>query len=455
MIVGTWALAVFGRHALRHVAPLVAIFMLAVPFWELLVPALQGATIAANRLLLAASGIDAEVRGDTIRLAAGTLQVAGSCSGLNYFMAGLTVGSMYAYLIPLHRAARAAVIASAAGIAILSNWIRVFGLVVIGHVTAMRSPLMEDHATYGWVLFALSLLAFFAVARRLERWGAPSVSAARDPSRGAHGLLSLSAGQGPPPSGRSRRRGLLLLAAATGIGASGPLLFLLLDARPAPATVSEQVSGIHPDRGWIRAAVDTVPPAHRVAPAAARPSAGPSTSWHSAFLGADVHRVEHWRQGDAEVRVDRLVYLRQDQGKELIGNGNRIAPAIDLVSDRLIGPLDADARTVRQAVVRTAEGGRLVWYWYHVAGTDTPSAARAKVYELLAVFRGRSASELVAASAPCGPTDCAAAARLLQALIAGASRPRAIARPETTPAREVPSRRPSGRSLATAPSRWS
>lgn len=58
---------------------------------------------------------------------------------------------------------------------------------------------------------------------------------------------------------------------------------------------------------------------------------------------------------------------------------------------------------------------RVVWYWYRVAGFDTPLASKAKLLEILAFFRRYAASELVTLSAECAPEDCLEAAQALRA----------------------------------------
>src|SRR5690606_37908570 len=49
-------------------------------------------------------------------------------------------------------------IGTAVLLALLTNWLRIFLLVVIGYQTEMKSSLMEDHEFFGWVLFALVML---------------------------------------------------------------------------------------------------------------------------------------------------------------------------------------------------------------------------------------------------------------------------------------------------------
>jgi len=94
-----------------------------------------------------------------------------------------------------------------------------------------------------------------------------------------------------------------------------------------------------------------------------------------------------------------------------------------LLGDRLVGPLDRNARLVRQAGVREQRRVRLVWYWYRIGGIETPSEATAKLLQLLAFVRRQPVSELVTVSTSCVGTDCNAATRSLYEFVTGTALP--------------------------------
>jgi hypothetical protein len=119
------------------------------------------------------------------------------------------------------------------------------------------------------------------------------------------------------------------------------------------------------------------------------------------------------------VQLIRFGYLGTAQGRELVGSGNEITAPAKLISERIVGPLDEQLRTVRQAVVRDRTGARLVWYWYRVANVETTSATRAKLLELVSFLKRSSPSEMIAVSAPCGTTDCQTALQALHLIVTG------------------------------------
>lgn len=422
LVLLAWAAAVFGWRSLVPLVPAAAAFSLALPIWEVLIWPLQMATVLVNRLLLAITPFNAEIDGTSIHLPAGTLVVADSCAGLNFLMASLLIGTAYAMFFENEWRTRWRLIGIAAAIAIVANWIRVFGLVVIADVTSMQSGLIEDHAIYGWVIFAASMGAYFVFAERAGK--APQTSGesptdvsatGAEPAAVTHAPLSL--------------RAAVVAATAACFAVLGPTLLRVADARrmgtpllPVPSLIGAAE--------WSSRTID---------PSAQR--------WQPGFTGADEHMSVEWVDGSDTVRVDRFVYRDQRQGHELIGGSNAIAAPRDLVADRIVGPLDASLRMVREAAIReraqrnTPAGTppvpgasvgqrsmtnptdppalRLVWYWYRVADAETPSPTRAKLLELLAFVRRSSPSEVIVASAPCEGADCAAAQARLRRLVGG------------------------------------
>ncbi len=405
LILLTWTLAVFGERTLGRIVPIAAVFMLALPIAGFLAGPLRALTVVATGAMLKLTSLQAVIDGDIIRIPAGTFVVERGCAGLGFLMSGLTIGAMYTFLIPMSRSARAAIILAAAGTSIVSNWVRVFGLVVIGHVTNMQSSLMKGHAIYGWVIFALSLPAFFFVARRLESW---RPSSARQPNDVTPNSRSEQSSRG------LRRLSLAALVAATAVAAVGPSMFLVLHSMP-PRAADAGIQGL--------AAAGTLSGMTESGRSPSGDSSPLEMRWAPAFVGASDHRVATSRTRDREVQVDRLLFQDQSQGHELINDGNRIAPDSLLLSDRAVGPLDSTFRIVRQAVVRAPHGVRIVWYWYRVAGIETPSAIKAKLLELLVFVTRGPASELVAVSAACGTNDCRDGEAALRALVLGDAAP--------------------------------
>ena len=127
--------------------------------------------------------------------------------------------------------------------------------------------------------------------------------------------------------------------------------------------------------------------------------------------------------GFDQVHAMRQYFMDQRQGDELIGYPNTIAADSMLMSDRVIGPVGTDRRFLHEAVIRTTAEPRVVWYWYRVAGFDTPFESKAKLLEILAFFKRSAAAELVTLSAVCSPDDCRDAGNVLRRAMGAPSLP--------------------------------
>jgi exosortase/archaeosortase family protein len=307
-------------------------------------------------------------------------------------MTALAISSVYSLVYMKQWRIRWRIIGAAAALSLLANWIRVFGLAVIAHQTQMQSPLIGDHEAYGWWIFAATMALFFALLPRLERGDSPAPVAPT-----------------PTTSATDAPTAVTILT-ATAAALVGPLLLLLVSALPVSGEPSASIPGIRPGVVWT--------------PADAAPA---GEVWAPGFRGATEHRTLFVRRDSVTVRVDRFVYRQQAQGAEMVGGENAVAPDSLLLEERVVGPLDADARSVRQAAVRDGEQLRMVWYWYRVFDVETPSRAKAKLLEIPAFFNRHGLSEVITLSIPCNGRDCGNAATSLYHLATGRELPAASA----------------------------
>ena len=139
----------------------------AIPIWTPVLLALQSITVHVNGFLLNLGNISFTIDGDLITIPVGTFEVEGGCSGLKYFLTSCSLAALYSYwYIPKWRS-RLLLGGVAISLAMLTNWIRVFVIVLVGYYTDMKSPLIKDHNNFGWLLYAASLVPFYFVANRL------------------------------------------------------------------------------------------------------------------------------------------------------------------------------------------------------------------------------------------------------------------------------------------------
>ncbi|MEX2552966.1 MAG: exosortase, partial [Actinomycetota bacterium] len=268
-----WAGMAGGIKGARAAAPAAWLALFAIPFWEAFVPPLQALTVMVSGTVVDLMGIGAEISENVIAIPSGRFEVAGSCSGLNYFIVGSFLGSTYAYLFVDRARTRLQVIALAAITAMLANWVRVVGLVVIGHVTEMQHSLMTSHHAYGWVVFALFMGAWL--------WGVERRSG-RNVRASAQSVRETSHAQG----GWGRQSYL-----ATGLVLIGPAIYWLVTAIPAQP-IDTYASEFSPRDGWLeeRVGAETV-------------------EWGPEYPGADLHERAVLSRDSVTIFVDRVTFL--------------------------------------------------------------------------------------------------------------------------------------------------
>lgn len=271
----------FGpRLAYRTALPIGYLYF-AVPIWDAINPLLQHMSVLAVRLMLRAVGVPAYFSGDLFHLPAGTFEIASGCSGLHFFVVGLAIAVLYGEINDDRWRTRARLIALAALLTIAMNWVRVFVVVVVGHVTDMQHYLVvEEHYSFGWVMFAGLMLLYFAIVRRWPLAPAPETAAVSERPMAVP------------------RVGLALAIAGLLPAAAANLIDDNVAAIPAellPAQVS----------GW--SVTQEQPP-----------------GWRPVSKGADAEQWRTYRSVDTQVEAYAAAYEYQAQDKEVVNHSNSV-----------------------------------------------------------------------------------------------------------------------------------
>jgi len=147
----------FNWYIVFPAAFLVFIF----PFWGILVPLLQNISIAAVTYMMSFTGVPTFVEGNFVTIPAGVFEIADGCSGLRYMIVSLAIGCLFIFL-NIRNTKRALLFLSVTIIgALVTNWLRITALILIGDYTNMESSLMDDHNTFGWYLFIPFMVMLF------------------------------------------------------------------------------------------------------------------------------------------------------------------------------------------------------------------------------------------------------------------------------------------------------
>ena len=137
-----------------------------VPFGDEMVPALQAITARLAVALTHASGVPAVIDGVLIDTPAGLFVVAEACSGVKFLVAMVALGTLVAHLCFASWKRRAAFMLAAVIVPVLANGVRAWGTIYIAQSQGMEFAAGFDHIVYGWIFFALVMIAVLGASWR-------------------------------------------------------------------------------------------------------------------------------------------------------------------------------------------------------------------------------------------------------------------------------------------------
>ena len=372
LVVAT-VLTVLGRTWARQLAFPLGFLFFAVPFGEGLLPILMEWTADVTIGALRLTGIPVYREGNYFVLPSGAWSVVEACSGVRYLIAAFMVGCIFAWLQYRASIKRVVFICLALAVALVSNWLRAYGIVLIGHLSNNRIGTgVIDHNLFGWLIFGAAMFGLFSIGMRWADRERDSTSAPAQRSRAQpvslYTIVTVAAAS-------------LLTVAAWPVAAGW--LESRVDVRPI------QIEAIAPGGGW------------QVVPVAAG-------DWAPELVGPTAVDVQAFVRDGSTVGVYLGVYRGQKQGSELVNTLNQIV-STERKRWRLVESgtvevrLNGEKTPIRTALVRDTNGQFLIWHWYWLAGHTTSSDVRAKVQ--LAMQRLTGASDTATWVAIYTPVD--------------------------------------------------
>lgn len=366
---------VYGaRHVRRYVLPLGLLYF-ALPVWGPLTNfALWPLTIKVASTCVQWLGLNAYVDRNFITIPSGQFEIIAGCSGQHFFLVATVMGLLIAHLNDLRGRSYWTVVLGSVVAALVTNWVRVISIVVVGYYTEMQHPIVaEGHLLFGWILFAAVIVTFCVWARWYVRRLPDQAFAAPLPADSQQGMPLVAAA--------------LIAALVAGVG---PVWYALARAQV------ERIAGLP---------VEFALPVGRgawVGPVFADSPLKPE------FAGAVLERRGSY-VGSGTVHVFANLYTRQAQGAELVGYGNVV---LGEAPWRLATLAEAGSNAAfHQVTLEDSAGQRwLVRHAYVVDGRPLAGEMESKIALGVAALAMRAPrSGLVAVAAPCG-SDCGAAA---------------------------------------------
>ncbi|MEP4546045.1 MAG: exosortase [Saccharospirillum sp.] len=365
-LLGSLVLTCFGWAALRlTLAPLLALY-LAIPIWDVFTVPLQNLTTFISTFAIAQLSIPAFIDGYFIHLPYGIVEVAGGCSGLNYSLVAIVLALAYAHQRRLSTTMTLVAVLVMLALSMVGNWVRVSALILIAYYSEMTSSLVTEHGLFGWAIFCVFYLGFLVWAHPLK---------AHQPKASSASTYKAASSDIPPA-----------VSPLTQV-LTGAVVLVVIAGTPWLAKQHWQNSWQFPEQ-WSA----TVASQQR------------SPAWQPDFHHYDLQANLRLDHSGLALELGQRVYLDQAQGKELVGYGNRIAPAAQ-IEQRDTRQLES-GRVVQVLELNDRGDRRLVIWTYQLGQATAVTELTAKFQQWVQWISGRSVTALFYMQTPCARAGC-------------------------------------------------
>jgi EpsI family protein len=277
--------------------------------------------------------------GDNFQIPSGSWSVVEACSGMRYLIASLMAGTLFAYLRYRSLKRRLLFVAASIAVPLVANWLRAYGIVLLGHLSNNRLGTGIDHLIYGWVFFGFVMVLLFWIGSFWEEPASTATPSGSIPSA----LVS------DEPSATGVRwvvaTGLLCVL----VSAVWPPLFAHLEAGASVSPPS--LRPVEAANGW------------NISPE-------PITSWRPSFPPPTAEQFQQFTKNGRSVGVYIAYYRNQHGGSRLVSTENQLVlsnnPSWKMVRrDSEVQTMSPEPMRVRSAWV-VGQGQRLAtreWFW--------------------------------------------------------------------------------------------
>ena len=144
--------------------PLLLLFLI-MPVWSLMQLPLRELSTAAGQWGPELIGIAVDRDQYRLSTAGGMFDVEPACSGLGFFLVAALLAFCVGYFNKLSTKRTLTFLAICLAISIVANWLRIIIIIVVGTFTEMQHFIVQDHLTFGWIVFAICLIPLIYIAR--------------------------------------------------------------------------------------------------------------------------------------------------------------------------------------------------------------------------------------------------------------------------------------------------
>lgn len=375
LIILTAFVSVLGfRQSAGYIFPVFFLYF-AMPVWGVLNPVLQKMSVSAVSWILAVVDIPAFIEGEMVHLPSGSFHIASGCSGLHFFIIGIALAALCGHMFLTGIRHKVFLLLVAGILAIVSNWVRIAAIVVIGYTSEMQHDLVVgDHYFFGWIIFVMAMIPLYFVVLKLEK-----IEISKGKRNGSIGIREKATNQW--------RRRLLVVSGAACLF---PLIGFTMDwVSLANRTGEIPVQTVLGSWVWLD---------------------GGSPDWNPEYAGVSSEIRGQYRRQDAEIDIYSNVYVVQKNGEELVGQASGVLrpPAVLVERPRDFEYVDSEGATqkvIRVVGIEPNQSRQIVNFWYVVGDRRFTSPTQVKLHELIARLRGKAGSGVVALMMQC-ESDC-------------------------------------------------
>ncbi|MGH8201356.1 MAG: exosortase [Steroidobacteraceae bacterium] len=373
--------AACGRQLARAVAFPIGFLYFAMPLWGDINGIVQELSAKATGVLIWITGIPAFMEGDFVRLPAGWIEIAKSCSGLHELIVGLALAAIYGKLSGEPWRRRLQWLGLMGALSLMVNWVRIFTVVIAAYETDMGSSLVRHHYWLGWWLFAFVFAAFLWWTGRVAPSG-HALSAAE--------VRNASAPQSGSTIGRAA------IASTLAVLAAMPVLAYGVGLASSQADVAVTIQWPAAPTGW------------------AGPRAADTSEWQPHFVASSGQSLAAYADpAGSTVAAFVVAYRVQTQSAKLLGYRNDLLGGPRRMRQRSLRVVDSPAGPWQEIVALDSDGSRsLIWTRYRIGNRVFARPRSSQLWYGFAAIARPPLSSLTALRTLCVP-DCKAARQRL------------------------------------------
>ncbi|AGH80213.1 transmembrane protein EpsH [Psychromonas sp. CNPT3] len=373
--------SVYGYPVLRILFIPLTILALTLPIWNILQIPLRELSTSISFFFIKLYGISVWRENYHILTPAGTFLVEQACSGLGFILASAIYALFIVHIKHISLRKGLYLFGFAIAIALLANWIRIISIIIIGSQTQMQHFVVQDHLTFGWLVFAVCFLITIYVASYCFDFPDKVIKPTTKIDTVAfkiscHYLLSIS---------------ILLIFMS--------VLPHLIQARfdkdyrfKLPTFEHYKILGSQYKQ---------------------------SPNWAPNYIGASSTEFMFLMQNETLIQIYVANYRQQTQGKELIFIGNRLFTHKNWSiwkTEKLA--ISGTLKNVNLLTLRKNKNRiRFIAFFYVINGHFMSSKNNVKIATILAALKGQPGSSLIAISVDSPLKDNAKAKKILTDLI--------------------------------------